>query len=129
MYLIYFNNCQKLGILNGQTIDINTDILKTYIKRLDILKHNYKYNKTLIQLYNKTYEIDEDNYFFCRNRYINFTASNNINGIIFSNGSVEFTRSIFNTNTPQYPQLVLENKLASDSWDKYIDNLRKIIKG
>ena len=53
----------------------------------------------------------------------------NINGIIFSNGSVEFTRSIFNTNTPQYPQLVLENKLASDSWDKYIDNLRKIIKG
>ena len=79
--IFYFTNCQKLGILNGQTIDINTDILKNYISRLDILKHNYKYNKTLIQLYNKTYEIDEDNYFFCRNRYINFTASNNINCI------------------------------------------------
>lgn len=76
--IFYLSNCQNIGLLNGKTIDFNESIIREYIRNIHI-KYNYKYNKTFFSFGNKFYDINTENYFFCRNRYFNFINSNIIN--------------------------------------------------
>ena len=76
--IFYLSNCQNIGLLNGETIDFNASIIKEYIKNISP-KNNYKYNKTIYSFGNKIYDINIENYFFCRNKYYNFVNSNIIN--------------------------------------------------
>lgn len=76
--IFYLSNCQNIGLLNGKTIDFNASIIREYIRNIYI-KYNYRYNKTIISFGNKIYEINIENYFFCRNKYFNFINSNIIN--------------------------------------------------
>jgi len=49
-----------------------------------------------------------------------------IKGVTFSNNKINLPDSIFNIESNYIPVPLLEKKVMSDNWDKFLDNRRKI---
>lgn len=86
--VFFLNVSQNIALLNGSYLDFDINLVNEYIKNLTLLKSNYNFCKTILNIDNKLYEIDEENYFFCKNLYNNFCNSNlghfNVNKKIIS---------------------------------------------
>jgi hypothetical protein len=50
-----------------------------------------------------------------------------INGISFKTNEIILERNIYDFQTNFTPYILIEKKLISDTWEKYLENLRKII--
>lgn len=96
--IFFLNFSQNIALLNGSYLDFDVNLVNEYIKNISLLKYNYIYCKTLVSIDNKLYEIDEDNYFFCKYLYYNLCNSN------FGH---------FNNNKKITSPLVLVNNISS----------------
>lgn len=53
-------------------------------------------------------------------------AIENIEGLEYETGKIIMTRDIYNINTPVGPEIIIEKKLMSDEWYKYVANVKKM---
>jgi hypothetical protein len=51
----------------------------------------------------------------------------NINGISFKKNEIVLERDIYDFQTNFTPYILIEKKLMADTWEKYLENLRKLL--
>jgi hypothetical protein len=51
---------------------------------------------------------------------------NKINGIDFSDKKIILKRNMYNINSACAPEIILDQKLISENWGKYVSNLKKL---
>ena len=49
-----------------------------------------------------------------------------IEGLEYETGKIIMTKDIYNITTPVGPEIIIEKKLMSDEWYKYVANVKKM---
>lgn len=136
--LFYLNNGQNIALLNNKTFDFNIELVSSYIKNLKILRENFVYCKTLVNIKDNLYEIHQNNYFYIRNKFLNFSSSTSVKGLkkaikspliliinifnkVYLNESGNMINALFPDNIYEInPPYLIEKYLAESS--KFIHN-------
>ena len=120
--IFYLNYSQKIGLINGMNIDYDIGLVRSYIKGINV-KNNYKYCKSIINIKNEIVEIDQESYFFCRNKFINFINSN-----ICNTNKSKYIISALVINSDFFKNKTYANECSNIYSIIYPDNIFKIRK-